>query len=438
MRKILAISLSALMMILGVMAPISASAATFNIDFNTTSESISLVNLDTDSTVYEKNPDMKRSPASITKIMTYIIVAENVNDLEGSKITISPDVIEELKGTDSLISNIKEGETYSAYQLLNALMISSGNDAALALAHYVTGGNTSEFVNMMNKKAQDLDCDNTHFVNPHGLYDAKQYTTTNDMVKITKYALTMPYFSEISNKTVSYDLDDEWPLVTTNSLIDPINGGSYYYRYAKGIKTGQLDEAGYCLVSTAIKGGYTYLCVAMGAPIDSKNKNDINGAMVDSKTLYMWAFKNLEIKTVLKSEQPIGESNLKYAYKKDKVMLQPEKDLSAVLPIDVEISSIQVVKDYPDEIEAPIKEGEKVGTATLYYANEQIATINVVSGETVQRSQLLYAIALANKIVTSKIFIALVILIVILFVSYAFLVAIQNRQKAKNKRRYKR
>ncbi len=437
MKKTLRVLLS-LILLGNFLSTTYASAASFNIDFETSCDSISLMNLDTDSIVYEKNPDKRRSPASITKIMTYIIVTQNVNDLEGTKVTATKETIDELLGTDSSVANIKAGDEFSVYQLLHGMMIASGNDAALILANYIGNGNTSTFVDMMNEKAYDLGCENTHFVNPHGLYDPNHYTTTNDMLKITKYALTMPYFSEITNKTVSYILGDDLPLVTTNRLIDPINGGSYYYRYAKGIKTGHLDEAGYCLASSAVRGGYTYLCIAMGAPINSENDNDINGAMIDSKTLYMWAFKNLEIKTVLSEKQPIGETNLKYAYKKDKLMLQPAKDLSAILPVDVDVSSVQIVKDYPQEVEAPIHEGQKIGTATVYYANNPISTIDVVSGETVQRNQLIYAIALLNTIVTSKIFIALVIILILLFAAYAFLVAMQNKQKKEKMKKYKK
>ncbi len=437
MKKTLGIILS-LILLGNFLSTTYASAASFNIDFETSCDSISLMNLDTDSIVYEKNPDKRRSPASITKIMTYIIVTQNVKDLEGTKVTATKDTIDELLGTDSSVANIKAGDEFSVYQLLHGMMIASGNDAALILANYIGGGDTSKFVNMMNEKAHELGCENTHFVNPHGLYDPNHYTTTNDMLKITKYALTMPYFSEITNKTVSYILGDDWPLVTTNRLIDPINGGSYYYRYAKGIKTGHLDEAGYCLASSAVRGGYTYLCIAMGAPINSESDNDINGAMIDSKTLYMWAFKNLEIKTVLSQEQPIGETNLKYAYKKDKLMLQPAKDLSAILPVDVDVSSVQIVKDYPEEVETPIHEGDKIGTATVYYANNPISTIDVVSGETVQRNQLIYAIALLNTIVTSKIFIAIAIILILLFATYAFLVVMQNKQNKEKMRKYKK
>lgn len=442
MKKIFTLCLLLIILLSSIKSPSVANAATFNINFDTNCESISLMNLDTDTIVYEKNPHIKRSPASITKIMTYIVVVENINDLEGTKVTVKNESINELIDTGSSIAELSPGEVFSVYQLLHAMMIASGNDAALVLADYVGNGDMQTFINMMNAKVDELGLQNTHFANSHGLYDPNHYTTTNDMIKITKYALTMPYFSEITNQTISHIMGSNWPLVTTNFLIDSTNGGQYYYKYARGIKTGHLDEAGYCLASTAVKGGYTYLCIAMGAKIENNNLNTINGAMIDSKALYMWAFKNLEIKTILNTEQPIGEVDLKYAYKKDKLMLVSEKDLSAVLPGNVEISSIEIVRDYPSVIKTPIQEGQKVGTATLYYANQPIATVNVVSGETVKRSQVLYGLSITKQVVTSKIFIIVVIIILILIGLYVLITIIQNKNKnkiiKKNKSKYKK
>lgn len=431
MKKSLSLFFALIIFSCVVCFPITADAATFNIDFNTTTESITLINLDTDTPVYQKNPDVKRSPASITKIMTYIVVSEHVPDLEGTTVTVTNEILEILSGTGSSISGLAAGETLSVYQLLHCLMIPSGNDAALVLADYVGNHDVMAFVEMMNEKALELGCNNTHFMNPHGLYDPEHYTTANDMAKITTYAMKLPHFSEITNETVSYILGDDWPLVTTNSLIDPINGGSYYYKYAKGIKTGHLDEAGYCLVSTAVRGGYTYLCVAMGAPsIDIKT----NGAMVDSKSLYIWAFDNLEIKTVISSEQPVREVDLEYAWNKDSILLVPAKDFSTVLPVNVEISSIDISTDVPESIKAPVEAGEKVGTATLSYANQPLATIDLVASESVERSQFLYSLSVFKNIVTSKWFIISVVIVVVLLVIYLILTMIYNNRGKKKRK----
>ena len=166
---------------------------------------------------------------------------------------------------------------FRPWTLLHGLMIRSGNDASLVLADYVCNGDINQFVEMMNQKAQELGCQDTHFTNPHGLHDENHYTTARDLYLITKYAMTLPNFMEISSK-VSYVLpatnkQETRRITTTNHLINQNAEGNYYYMYAKGIKTGAHDQAGYCLVSTAIRNGYSYMCVALGAPsVDEKRE----------------------------------------------------------------------------------------------------------------------------------------------------------------------
>ena len=104
-------------------------------------------------------------------------------------------------GTGSSLAGVLEGEELTAMQLLNCMMIPSGNDAALVLADYIGGGDSQKFVDMMNEKAKELGCTNTHFMNPHGLHDEQHYTTAQDLYLITKYAMTLPYFMEICSKT---------------------------------------------------------------------------------------------------------------------------------------------------------------------------------------------------------------------------------------------
>ena len=291
MKKIWSILASAAFFLSVFLAvpPVQANAAEFSINFQTESKSIYLENLDTGIVVYTKEPEARRYPASTTKIMTYIVTAENVKDFKNTFVTIKPKTLKLLEGTGSSVAGLEEGESLSIYQLLNCLMIPSGNDAALVLADYVGNGSIQTFVDMMNEKAQELGCTGTHFANPHGLNDPNHYTTVSDMAKITKYALKMPMFEEISNTPYSECLGEDRYLITTNSMIDQTRGGSYYYEYAKGIKTGSTgNDSGYCLVSSAEKDGFSYLCVAYGAKYEDEETGEYyeNGAMIDSRNLY--------------------------------------------------------------------------------------------------------------------------------------------------------
>lgn len=432
MKKIMTIALASIIFLSALLiAPINAKAAEFEIDFDTSSKSIYLENIDTGTVVYSKEPDTRRYPASTTKIMTYIITAEHVADLKNTYVTIKGSVLHMLDGTGSSVAGLEAKEKLSVYQLLNCLMIPSGNDAALVLADYIGDGDIDKFVGMMNDKAKELGCEGTHFSNPHGLNDPQHYTTVRDMATITKYALTLPEFLDICDTATSDVLGEDRYLVTTNYMIDPVRGGDYYYDYAKGIKTGSTgNDSGYCLVSTASKGGYTYLCVAYGAPYEDENGESYdNGAMIDSKNLYEWAFDNLSIKTIIDKNDLVKEIGIEFAWNKDKIQLSPANSYSTILPDDVAISSIDKTFNIPESIEAPVKAGDKVGTVTLSYANNELVTIDLVASETVDRSELLTAIDSIKNIVISKWFIISVSAIVFLVIIYIIIVAIYRRKK---------
>lgn len=410
------------------------NATAFNIDFDTTTESISLVNLDTDTVVYEKNPNQRRGPASVTKIMTYIVVVDNVKDLEGTIVDVKDETLDLLLGTGSSLSGIEKGDKLSVYQLLHCLMISSGNDAALVLADYVGNGDVSSFVDLMNQKAKELGCNDTNFMNPHGLTDPNHYSTANDIAKMTKYAMGLPHFSEITNQIVSTILGEDRVLVTTNKLIDKVRGGDYYYQYAKGIKTGHVDEiTGYCLVSTAINEGYTYMCVALGSPDDG-------GAAIDSKNLYRWAFNSLEIKQIVDSTTPVGEVKINYAWNKDSTMLVPKNSLMTILPVSVSSSSIEIIPDIPESVNAPITAGQKIGAATLRYANQDLGTIDLLASESVPINYFVFFIDIVGSIILSKWFIIAFVITIILLAIYILLINYYNKNKKRksNPRRYKK
>ena len=421
-----------------VWLPKPVDAATYDIDFETTSQAIELINLDTDTIVYQQNADQKMYPASTTKIMTYIVAVEHITDLENTQITVSEEIVNELLGTGSSLAGVREGEILTAMQLLNCMMIPSGNDAALVLANYVGGGDTQVFIDMMNEKAAELGCENTHFMNPHGLHDDQHYTTADDLYKITKYAMTLPYFMEICSKTYyqipATNVSPEPRYVyTTNMLIEPNAGGSYYYPYCNGIKTGSHDQAGYCLVSTAVKDGYSYMCIALGAPSvdDQGNRVSTNGAFVDTKNLYIWAFDNLRLKTVLSSDESVCDVTLNLAWNKDKLLLVPERSYSTILPKDISETSVIITPDVPESIDAPVKKGDVIGTATLSYVGQELATINLVASESVERSEVLHSVDTMNEVIHSQWFQIIAGVIAALVLIYLILALIYNRKKKK-------
>lgn len=433
MKKIISVILSCLIVLSAFMLPctISADAAVYNVDVELKSKSVYLENLDTGTVIFEKEADARRFPASTTKIMTYIITAENVDDYRKTYVTVKERLLDMLEGTGSSVAGLKAGEKLSIYQLLCSLMIPSGNDAALILADYVGEGSIEKFVSMMNAKAKELYCTGTHFANPHGLNDPNHYTTVADMAKIAKYAMTLPEFNEISNMTESDCLGEDRYLITTNYMIDEGRGGEYYYEYASGIKTGSTgNDSGYCLVSTASKDGYTYLCIAYGAPYEDEEGNAYdNGAMIDSVNLYEWAFDNLSLKSILDKNELLKEVQVNFAWNKDTLQLIPASGVTKLMPYNITNDSIDKTFSVPEEIDAPIKKGDKIGTVTLSYANQQLAVVDLLAGESIDRSDLLTAADGLKKIATSEWFIIAASVIVFMIIVYIIIITVYNHRK---------
>lgn len=432
--------ITALIMIIAILtiSVVPVGAVKNSTDFETETDILYLINMDTDTVVYSQNADKKCYPASTTKIMTYIIVTENIDSLENTKVTIKQDLLDMLAGTGSSLSGLEDyaGEELSVIQLLHCMMVSSGNDAALVLADYIGKGDVDAFVKLMNNKAKELGCKSTNFVNPHGLHDDKQYTTAEDMCKIAKYAMTTPYFMDITN-TIEYyiDGDDEEPLTNTNLMINP-EYEDYYYEYAKGIKTGTTDEAGRCLVSTALKDNVSYMCIAMNAPCYDGDGNELetNYAMLDSKKLYDWAYKNVTMRTVLDEDDKVASIKVNYGGNADVVNLVPEYSYATMLSKDIKDSDITITAQCQEEIDAPVTRGTVLGTATVSYKGEQLTKVNLVASENVEKSEFLYFKAVALNIITSKMFIIIVSIIVVLFVLYVVMVnvfAVKRNKKLK-------
>lgn len=429
-------------------AVIPAGAISYPNKVKFKSKNVFMVNMDTWQTVFEKDADERCYPASTTKIMTFIIVYEHVDDIDKTRVEIKKSIINKLKNSGSSMAHLDQhiGKTMSVRDLLYSMMVPSGNDAALTLADYIGGGDTKKFVKMMNDKADELGCKDTHFENPDGLHDKNHYTTARDMYIITKHALTLPDFETITNATEWLCEGEEEPVVTTNYMIDKNRGGEYYYMYAKGIKTGTTNEAGRCLVTSATADKHSYLLVLMGAPYE-EGKYEEYDTFTDAADLFRWALTSLELQTVKTSATPICERDVKLAWGKNSVTLVPEKDLNAVVPKDIEEKNISVVTQIGEEkdgeelpLEAPLSPDKAVGTATVYYRADdksdlqKLATVNLVPCEQIDRSGILAVLDVMGTIFKSYWFLIVIALIILIMFVYVVAAKVHRRRMAKRRK----
>lgn len=271
----------------------SASAAVYKPDRKLYSQAYMLLSLDDPSfpVVAEKNQDKRMYPASLTKIVTTMVVLNKVKDLS-QKTKVSQSAYDAMLGTGAQTAGLKVGESLTIEQLLYLTMVHSACDACHVLAEFVSGS-TDAFVAEMNSWVQSLGCKNTHFVNPDGLHDPNHYSTAADLAKITLKALQNDTFEKIST-TVQYKYKNT--TFTHTNLMLQSGYVSYYYEYASGIKTGSTEEAGYCVITKASKDGYNYLAVVLGAPvIDYNNDGYVEKcSFIDAASLFDWAFDSLK------------------------------------------------------------------------------------------------------------------------------------------------
>lgn len=394
-----------------------------------TADAAMLVSLDTGEVLYEKNADKQVYPASITKIMTTLLILESDKYDPDAKIAMTEEALDLISGTGSSVSLLKAGEEITQLDLVYMVLMSSYGDCSLLAATYY-GGSVESFVAMMNNRAAELGLTGTHYENPIGLHHEENYTTARDTYVLTKLALQNETFKtvcESTRHTVNTSMSGQRVLSTTNFLQD--NTTNYYYTYAKGVKTGYTDEAGRCLVSTASYNGYNYMCLVFGCPPNEKNH------FTESKELYRWAFNTFEFKKVADTSNPVAEIGVELSLDTDFVSLYVEEGFVSVLPKDADDSTISIVtKPTHDTVDAPIKKGQVLGTADIIYAEQVIGTVNLVSNENIEKSALLATLRAIKQFFTSsymKVFYVLIALVVLIFI---IAVIKLNSKKAKKRK----
>lgn len=428
-----------ILLIVSILSMITSSAISFECDVQTYSESIYMINLDSDVVVYEQNPDVQQLPGGLVKIMDFIIASENIDDFD-QKIEIKKSIMEYLDEEGLVTSGLYShaGESLSVTDILYNMILTTGHDSALVLADFICDGDYDAFVKMMNDKAAEMGLENTHFMNCLGIDEKNQYTNCIDMYKLTKYALTLPLFSKIASSTEYYIGKDEEPITTMNYLIDMNRGGDYGYLYATGVKNSATKGAGRCLVSTATYEGYTYMIVAMKAPFNPDDEDDKEYCMMEAADLFRWAFLNLKFVNHVTRDTPICEQKVDHAWNTESILLVPEKDLNIVLPANYNESDITIVPDNTDSVSAPISKGSFITTATVYYKGDKYASIRLVSQDDVALSPILYTTDIIKSILTSIWFLFAVGIVVILFVLYVIISQNYTKKKERvNKRNRK-
>ena len=342
----------------------------YALDFNLYSKNAVFYNLNDDTVLYEKGSNEQISIASLTKITTGIVAIENIKDINET-VTLTYADFYGLIEANAAQAGFYVGETVTYKDLLYALLLPSGADAAQALARNVAGSNEA-FVELMNNKAKELGLENTHYVNTTGLDDYGHYSSMADVATMFKYALKNEAFKEIIT-TRSYTTSDGY--LTFNSYI--INSfKTMGLSYVLGGKTGTTDDAGLCLATIATYDNVNYMLVTGGVPYVRGNTDHFT----DAKNIYSYFTSNYSYKNVIDFEDTIVSLNTLYS-KKDSIKFTANKEIT--LYLDNNFKKDNLVYEYNgiDLITPDMKEGTVLGIVSIYNGEELVDSIEVILSE---------------------------------------------------------
>lgn len=325
-----------------------------------------LMEKSTGTVLFEKNAHERLPPASVTKVMTLLLIAE---DLESGKISLTDTVTASARAASfgGSCVYLEEGEQMSVSDMLKCIAVVSANDCAVAMAEHLSG--TEEvFVERMNRRAEELGMADTHFTNCTGLFDDEEhYTSAYDIALMSRALISHELIKDYTTIWMDSIRDGSFELSNTNKLV-------YWYPGCTGLKTGFTNRAMYCLSATAEREGVEYIAVILhGESIDSRN--------ADARSLLNFAFANYTL-CPLRPDEALPEPEVELG-KASRVALRVEGEAQAVVPKSSAQPEYHL--DLPESLAAPVREGDAVGTLTVTLGGEELARLPVLAAEDVPR-----------------------------------------------------
>lgn len=314
--------------------------------------------------LYSKNINSKKAMASTTKILTALVALENGDLEEYVKIP------KEAVGVEGSSIYLRNDEKVKLKDLLYGLMLRSGNDSAVAIAHHIAGS-VEEFCKMMNKKAKNIGAVNSNFMNPHGLHHKDHYTTAYDLGLISREALLNEDFKKIvSSKRWIAEREGYNAFYNKNKTLAQFKGGD-------GVKTGYTKAAGRCLVTSATRNDMQVLCVVLNDP------NWFN----DCYSLMNRAFNNYSAYKVMEKDSDAKSFSVNKG-KIEKSYMTIKEDI--IIPVkEEEKSKIKIVFESNENVEAPVQKGQKLGKAKVYIADKLMVTADLYAKESIEKRKLI-------------------------------------------------
>lgn len=371
MKRICAVFLT-MTFLVAILVPSHGFAREENMKLAKDASSAILMEADTGKMMYDKNADEKLPPASMTKIMTMLLIMEALKSGKISmdqKVPVS-DYAASMGGSQIFL---EEGESMTVDELLRGIAIGSANDASVAMAEQIDGSEES-FVKHMNKKAKQLGLKHTHFENATGLPEKNHYSSAKDMAEMARALLQYEKITKYTGKYEDYlreDTDDKFWLVNTNRLVK-------FYQGVDGLKTGYTNEAKYCLTATAKKDGMRVIAVVMGAPT-TKERNQQVTKMLD------YAYSQYQLNQVYNDHETVKMVKIEKGTKKQLPVVTSRK--AGLLTKKGESpKNVEKSVNIKPNLKAPLKKGDQVGKLQLKKKGKILSEVPLEAGADVGKA----------------------------------------------------
>lgn len=350
--------------------PTPSFASEVKVDLAENAKSAILIERDTGTVLFEKNSDERLSPASMTKIMTMLLIMEALEDgkIQWNEKVRTSEYAASMGGSQVFL---EEGEEMTVDELLRAISIGSANDASVAMAERIAGSE-KQFVKMMNQKAKELGLKDTKFQNATGLPAKNHYSSARDMAILAKELLK---HEKITNYTSQYEsylregTDKKFWLVNTNRLVK-------FYPGVDGLKTGFTKEAKYCLTATAKKGDMRVIAVVFGAPT-SKERNKLITEMFD------YAFSQYEKKQFYAKGDELGKVTVEKGQQRN-IKIAAGESISLLTKKGEKMDDVKTSLKLNKHIQAPIKKGDEIGKIVLIKNGKVLSENSAIAAENVK------------------------------------------------------
>ena len=350
-----------------------------------------LIDRETGLALLDKGSHERWYPASVTKVMTALLTIENVGLDE--MVTVTEEDLEEITW-ESSIAGLVPGDTLSVRDLLAGLMIPSGNDASYVLARYVGGGDWHAFVDMMNERAAELGCTDTHFVNPCGLHDDDHYSTCADLVLMFEEALKHPEFVEVSSQfTWELPATAAAPareLKNTDTLINP-ESPVYMGDDIVSSKTGSTWEGGRSLIALFERDGRSLVGVVLGAPMET-DEAGVSPNFYDMRELLEWGFNAWRTGEVVSVGDVVGSAEVTLSSDGDAVDATATSSIVATVPAEITLADLTLVPSWSEALQAPVGEGAALGEVAVSLGDRDLGTVTASTAHAMELSVPDYAL----------------------------------------------